>query len=93
MKCVKTGLKFSVIGFDLETFHGDMFFCETLNVFIVRGIANGTSSMVPDITFKQHADIHMVEHVNEKFLANYERMNRTTVPTNFKVFIDDSRFF
>lgn len=95
MKCVKTGIMFSGEGIGEDTFHGDMFFNETLNIFIIRGIAQGTSSCKPDITIKKNDQVWYIYTIDEKFKLNFERMNcgmKLSVGGS-TILVDDTRFF
>ena len=99
MRCVKTGLKFKVPQFREDTFHGDMFCSYELGIYLIRGIAPGTSDCAADITFVPYDDAYAIGSVDPGFAKKFSSMNNHDIQlgilngTNACVIIDDLRFF
>ena len=96
MRCVKTGLMFQVPELREDTFHGDMFFNVELGIYVIRGIASGTSDSKPHLILSPVHDAYSIIGVDGKFATNFNEMNDHDIGLDMNepmVLIDDTRFF
>lgn len=97
MRCVKTGITFQVPVFREDTFHGDMFFNTELGIYLIRGIAQETSDVFPQIILSPLRDAFMIDSVEDSFAEKFLQMNdhdlRLDIGDPACVLIDDTRFF
>lgn len=96
MRCVKTGLTFQVPTFREDTFHGDLFFNFELGIYLIRGIAPGTSDCMPNIVLSPVRDAYSIIGVDGKFADAFNEMNDHDIRLDMDepmVLIDDTRFF
>lgn len=91
MRCIKTGLLFSTT-FDPEVYTGDLFVCETLNCFVLRGIPPGLQKNAPHVTFRSEGDVYVVNEASEVFLNYWHKWN-PTILLSTPCIISDTRFF
>lgn len=96
MRCVKTGLTFQVPSLCDDTFHGDMFFNFALGIYIIRGVAPGTSNCTPMIILLPESDAYEIVGVDGGFANKFKEMNDHDICLDMNevmVLIDDTRFF
>lgn len=97
MRCIKTGIKFQVPQFREDTFHGDMFWCNELGFYLIRGIAPGTSDCAPDMILSPIGDAYAIDSVSEglkqQLLEWTDHDITLDIDGDPTVVIDDTRFF
>lgn len=96
MKCVKTGLMFRVPELLEETFHGDMFYNTMCDVYVIRGIAKGTSNNTPQVELRKHGDAYGFLTITDDFSEWFFKCNHMEIQHGVRispVIIDDERFF
>ena len=97
MRCVKTGIKFQVPQFREDTFHGDMFWCNSLGFYLIRGIAQGTSDNTPDLVLSPIDDAYSIDSVSKSLQEHFLKWNDHDINLDIDgdptVVIDDTRFF
>ena len=94
MDCMKTGLRFALSEAPGETFHGDMYFSRTLQCFLIRGIAPGTTTEVPHILLNPIGDVHLVLYSTPVFAEWWAKWNTSKSEELIGTYciIADSRF-
>jgi hypothetical protein len=97
MRCVKTGIKFQVPQFREDTFHGDMFFVNAFGIYLIRGVASGTSDQNPDIVLAPADDIFCIRSISKHFRDFFIQWNDHDLALDINedptIIIDDTRFF
>ena len=97
MRCVKTGIKFQVPQFRDDTFHGDMFWCNSLGFYLIRGIAQGTSDITPDLVLSPIGDAYSIDSASQSLQEHFLKWNdhdiNLDIDVDPTVVIDDTRFF
>jgi len=94
MKCVKTGLQFQIRDREYDgTFVGDLFYHTELNVYILRGIPQGTSTCDPDIVYCRHGSTYFPIVMTEEIKVHWRDWVPETVEMVLPTIIDDTRFF
>ena len=96
MRCVKTGIMFQVPEFREDTFHGDMFYCTELALYLIRGVARDTSDITPHLVLSPFGDAYEIDKIDPKFEADFRRINGDQLKLEVNlvcVLIDDTRFF
>jgi hypothetical protein len=97
MRCVKTGIKFQVPQYREDTFHGDMFFVHALGIYLIRGIAQGTSYQTPDIVLAPSDDMFCIRSVSKQLREHFIQWTDHDIELDIDedptIIIDDTRFF
>ena len=93
MKCVKTGLYFQTIYDNINTYHADMYYSNTIRVIVIRGIAMEPSASKPDIIVKEYGDCWVLDKINSmSFDEWWHEQNPKIDITDLFIIIADSRF-
>lgn len=92
MRCMKTGLRFSVPEFNDETYHGDMFYNAEADVAIICGIAKGTSNMIPQIILEKFGDVYYGTPISELEIMIKKYFPNVDIRT-LQIIVVDTRFF
>lgn len=95
MKCVKTGVKFQVPQFREDTFHGDLFWCNALGFYLIRGIPQGTSDYTPDLILSPADDAYSIDSIGDSLIRHFLEWTDQDIRNSVEtvcVVIDDTRF-
>jgi hypothetical protein len=90
---MKTGLRFQVPAFNDDTYHSDLFYNQTVNVGLIRGLGKKSSEQAPDMRLAPYGDAFKMMAITEELSAQLTKYYPELVLTDLVFIIDDTKFF